>query len=272
MNRKSLLYESKVEYGGWTINHVQGCSHGCTYPCYAMMIARRTGRVKTYEEWCRPQIVNNALKLLDDELRRFGHKIDSVHLCFTTDPFMFDAEAGAPNKDVVGLTTAIIQRLNADGIRVTTLTKGIYPEAFVRLAATLSRDNQYGISLVSLNEDFRRRWEPGAAPVALRMESLRLLADAGHSTWVSMEPYPTPQIDPPSAAVDEILEAVGFADKIVFGKWNYSKLANSDPDGQQHYKDCARTIADWCDERVKTLHIKKGTPLSERYSADVLAL
>lgn len=28
MERKSLLYKTGVEYGDYTINHVQGCSHG----------------------------------------------------------------------------------------------------------------------------------------------------------------------------------------------------------------------------------------------------
>jgi len=93
MKRKSLLYQSKVEYGGWTINQVLGCTHGCKYPCYALSLAKRTGRVKTYDDWCHPEFVENALELLDDELRRLRGKIDSVHLCFTTDPFMWDAAA-----------------------------------------------------------------------------------------------------------------------------------------------------------------------------------
>ena len=66
--RKSLLYKSKVEYSDYTVNHVVGCSHGCKYPCYAMMLAKRFGRVKDYEDWCHPVLVKNALELLDNEL------------------------------------------------------------------------------------------------------------------------------------------------------------------------------------------------------------
>lgn len=58
-----MLYESKVEYEGLTINHVQACGHGCTYPCYAMMLMKRTGRVESYADWCRPPVVDNALEL-----------------------------------------------------------------------------------------------------------------------------------------------------------------------------------------------------------------
>ena len=32
ITRKSLLYKTGVEYGNWTINHVEGCMHGCKFP------------------------------------------------------------------------------------------------------------------------------------------------------------------------------------------------------------------------------------------------
>ena len=37
IERKTLLYKTGVEYGDYTINHLQGCSHGCRYPCYAFL-------------------------------------------------------------------------------------------------------------------------------------------------------------------------------------------------------------------------------------------
>ena len=37
IQRKSLIYKTNVEYGDYTINHVQGCGHGCKYPCYASL-------------------------------------------------------------------------------------------------------------------------------------------------------------------------------------------------------------------------------------------
>ena len=50
IERKSLLYKTDVEYGDYTINHVQGCSHGCLYPCYAYMMAKRFGKIKDGSE------------------------------------------------------------------------------------------------------------------------------------------------------------------------------------------------------------------------------
>lgn len=51
MERKRMLYKSKVEYmsgdGIYTMNHILGCSHGCKYPCYAFTAAKRYGQVET---------------------------------------------------------------------------------------------------------------------------------------------------------------------------------------------------------------------------------
>lgn len=80
--RRSLIYKTKVEYGDYTMNHIQGCSHGCKYPCYAYLLKKRFGVIKSYEEWCEPAIVENTLELLDKELPRFKEKIQMLHLCF----------------------------------------------------------------------------------------------------------------------------------------------------------------------------------------------
>ena len=69
IERKSMLYKTGVEYGDYTMNHVQGCSHGCKYPCYAFLMAKRFGRVHTYEDWCTPVLVSNTLELLDKKSR-----------------------------------------------------------------------------------------------------------------------------------------------------------------------------------------------------------
>lgn len=102
IKRKSMLYKTGVEYGDYTLNHVLGCAHGCKYPCYAMQMSKRFGKVKTYEEWCIPKLAENALELLDKELPKLKNKIQSVHLCFTTDPFMYGYdEIGKMSIDII---------------------------------------------------------------------------------------------------------------------------------------------------------------------------
>ena len=52
------------------------------------MIGRVFGQVKGYETWVEPCLVSNTLDLLDKEIPRLKDKIESVQLCFTTDPFI----------------------------------------------------------------------------------------------------------------------------------------------------------------------------------------
>jgi hypothetical protein len=94
IKRKSLLYRSGVEYGDFCINHVEGCSHGCLYPCYAMMLKKRAGVISNYADWRKPKL---------------------------TDPFMYGHD------EVEKLSIEIIRRLNSNNITCTLLTKGIYP-------------------------------------------------------------------------------------------------------------------------------------------------
>ena len=75
IKRKSLLYKTKVEYGDYTINHISGCSHGCKFPCYAMMLSKRFGRHKSYEDWCKPKLVENSIEILKKEIPKYKDKI-----------------------------------------------------------------------------------------------------------------------------------------------------------------------------------------------------
>ena len=175
IERKSMLYQTGVEYGDYTMNHVQGCAHGCKYPCYAFLMKKRFGQIKDYESWLEPVLVSNTLELLDKEIPRLRDKIQSVQLCFTTDPFM----EGYP--EVSQMSIAAIRKLNDAGIKCTTLTKGLLP---IELAE-LSPENEYGITLITLDEVYREQMEPGAASCADRLAALRALHDAGCKTWVS---------------------------------------------------------------------------------------
>jgi DNA repair photolyase len=247
IQRKSLIYKTNVEYGDYTINHIQGCSHGCKYPCYAYMMKKRFGKIKTYEDWIKPAIVENTLELLDLEIPKFKDKITTLHLCFTTDPFMYGYD------DIKALSLSVIRKLNDAGIKCSVLTKGLLPIELKEY----SKDNEYGITLVSLNEDYRKRIEPGAAPYKQRLSSLRALHDAGFKTWVSIEPYPTPNIIEQN--LDDILEAISFTDKIIFGRTNYSKEITAFKQHKEFYNEQAEIVIKFCKSKNIDYLIKDGT-------------
>jgi len=245
--RKSLLYKTGVEYGDYTLNHVQGCSHGCLYPCYAYMMAKRFGRVKNIHEWMRPKLVSNSVELLKNELPRLKDKIKSVHLCFTTDPFMYGYT------EVCDKSIELIRIINSYNIPCTALTKGVLPNEL----ATTSKINSYGITLISLDENYRREYEPYSAPYIERINSLKYLHDKGYKTWVSIEPYPTPNII--EQDISDILNQISFVDKIIFGRLNYNKKVREYPGYQDYYDDLSEMVVDYCIQHNKEYHIKEGT-------------
>ena len=249
MIRKSMLYQTKVEYGDYTMNHVQGCAHGCKYPCYAMMMAKRFGKVASYEEWCQPVLVSNTLELLDKELPRLKDKISNVQLCFTTDSFMYGYD------DICEMSKKAILRINREGIPCVVLSKGVLPADLA--SPGFSKENVYGITLVSLDEHYREEYEPGAAPYEERIAALKTLHKAGCKTWVSMEPYPTPNIVEQDLA--SILEVVSFADRIIFGRTNYNKVVSAFPNSKAWYNDRVLEVVSFCEGRGIDWYVKRGT-------------
>ena len=247
MERKSMLYKTGVEYGDYTMNHVLGCAHGCKYPCYAFLQKRRFGQISTYEAWLEPYLVSNTLEILNREIPRLKSKIMSVQLCFTTDPFMYEYE------EIEQISLAAISKLNEAGIKCTVLTKGLLPVELTEY----SKENEYGITLISLDENYRNAVEPGAAPYRERLASLRTLHNSGCKTWVSIEPYPTPNLIEQDIAT--VLDAISFTDKIIFGRTNYSKEISAYKNHRAFFDEQAKKVITFCTERNIQFHIKDGT-------------
>jgi len=204
------------------------------------------GKIKDYKTWTQPKIVENALELLDKEISRLKEKIKWVHFCFSTDPFI------CGQKEVADLTLEMIVRLNNEDIRCTVLTKGIYPEELA--TEKYSRANEYGITLVLLDPEFQKTFEPGASPLDKRLESLKHLHEQGLKTWVSIEPYPTPNIF--KQDFNKLLEKVKFVDKIIFGSWNYDKRVSEYKGRKEFYLNCSETLKKFCEKNGIEFHVK----------------
>ena len=146
-----------------------------------------------------------------------------------------------------------IKKLNGAGIKCTVLTKGILP---IELAE-FSKENEYGVTLITTNEAFRERMEPGAAPWERRLAALRALHDAGYKTWVSIEPFPTPNIGRQDLRV--LLEEVHFVDRIIFGRMNYNTEVTAFAQYKQFFNEKATEVITFCNEQGISCHIKNGT-------------
>ena len=167
ITRKTLIYKTEVEYGDYTMNHVLGCSHGCLYPCYAFLQKKRFGEVKSYEDWCEPALVINTLDLLEEELPKYKHRIQMLHLCFTTDPFMYQYP------EIQKLSLEAIAKINSYGVKCSVLTKGLLP---IELAS-YSKENEYGIPSIATHtyrvptDILEKRLEDGHLPLTVYMIS-----------------------------------------------------------------------------------------------------
>lgn len=220
------------------------------------MLKKRCGIIREYKDWLQPKIVANALELLEKEIPKHKHKIKFVHLCFSTDPFMYQ------QPEVIDLTLKIIARLNQDNIRCTVLTKGLYPKDLLD-TEKYGINNEYGITFVSLDKKFKQKFEPFSPLPINRVKMLKKLHDKGLKTWVSMEPYPTPNLA--NQSLLGILNKVSFVDKIIFGKFNYNAKSYQFKENKEFYDECAETVTKFCRERKINCHIKFGTRTKKKY-------
>ena len=227
--------------------------------CVSILILRHKGAPRNRYRCGSLNGTVSAIELLKSEIPKYIDKINFVHLCFTTDPFMHN------QADCINLSLDLLKILNEEGIKCTALTKGILPGELTQF----SKNNEYGITLVSVDEDFRSKYEPFTASYSERIRSLYHLHKNGFKTWISMEPYPTPNIV--NQNLDDILDSISFVDKVIFGRLNYNTQVTQYPEYQQFYNDLCIQIIDFCNKEGKEFHIKKGTLKSLKSVCNSLA-
>ena len=89
------------------------------------------------------------------------------------------------------------------------------------------------------------------------MAALKYLHNKGFKTWVSVEPYPTPNII--EQDIKKILKKLVFVDKIIFGRTNYNKNVTSYKEHKIFYNKQASIVIKFCEKNNIQYHIKKGT-------------
>lgn len=177
----NVIYEPKgraEEYAPHAVNLYVGCSHGCKY-CYAPAVVRR-----------KPEDFHKGVKPRKDILQKLESAAANtethgqVLLCFTSDPYQ-------PAELEYRVTRQAITILCEAGHKVTVLTKN-GPNALQDLDLFKKHGVTFATTMVFAGEDAIRHWEPGAPPLADRVNALRTFHDEGIDTWVSLEPviYP----------------------------------------------------------------------------------
>jgi len=172
---KSILSKSGIPGVDYALNPYVGCAHGCVY-CYAVFMKRFTGHD---EEWGTfVDIKVNAPTVLARQLRRA--KPGNISLGTVTDAYQ-------PLERKYGITRACLEALLFDPHPISILTKSALVLRDLELIKKL-KEVEVAFSITTLDEQIRRRFEPGASPVAARLEALRAFSQAGVPTWAFCGP------------------------------------------------------------------------------------
>jgi DNA repair photolyase len=210
-------------------NVAMGCSNKCLY-CYGDTSNRRWDNMKGVR---LPK--EKPLELVKKQIES-GMKPEGVFLSFMTDPYIKENKQN---------TDELIEYLLRKEIKIATLSKVNLP--------TYNTTIRRGMTIVSPDDAFSKRFEPNAPSISHRIELLKLAHDYGAYTWVSLEPYPTSDIWIQN--LQDLLDDIDFVDFIIFGKWNYDIRANN----PAFYKKTVAEFRKFCEERGIRHHIKSET-------------
>jgi len=229
----------------YACNVASGCSNACLY-CY---VPRYTYRY--VPKLSHPNRDNLEVKLpkkppaelVKHQLERyykFHWGVEGVFLCFLTDPFLPECQRN---------TEQLINLLIHDyDVKVATLSK---------LDVPMDRAVRKGMTLVSSDDDFWKQYEPNTLYPLNRLLTLKTCKrEFDDYVWVSMEPYPPSAIY--KQRIQDLLEELNFVDLIVFGKWNYSKLASTEQ-ARLEYAENVQVLEDFCKSNNIRVHVKSDT-------------
>lgn len=197
------------EYAPLSTNPYRGCGHKCAY-CYVPNVLRMA-RVE-FDAGAVPR--HDFVRQLTREAEKYRALgvTEQVMLSFTTDPYH-------PGDN--SLTRETLRVLIDHGLGMCTLTKGA-GRALRDLDLFRPTRDAFASTLTSLDADFSRQWERGAALPADRIETLRRFHEAGIFTWVSLEPVLDTE-----ATLQIIRETHRFVDLFKVGRVNYVGLTKT---------------------------------------------
>ena len=208
----SYIYAPKGqagEYAPLAANPYRGCGHSCSY-CYVPLVLKMKRPEFDAGAVARPNYLHHLAK--DAKKYQDEGITEQVMLSFTTDVYSpFDRS----------LTRPTIEILRAYGLGFCVLTKG-GTRALADIDLYRPDRDAFASTLTSLDEEFSRKWERGAAPPADRIEALKAFHAAGIFTWVSLEP--TLDVDSSLKIIEATHE---FVDLFKIGRVNYLPMTKT---------------------------------------------
>ena len=185
----------------WSLNPYSGCAHRCTF-CYVRAFEARAERPSDERYGRSIRVKPNIAEVLRRELGRPSWKRESVAIGAATDPYQ-------PAEGRFRLTRACIRELGAARTPFSLITRGpmVRRDIDVLVEAATRTKVHVSFSVPTLDERIWRTTEPGTAPPRRRLETVRLLVDAGIDTGVALAPILPGLSDDPALLAEVVREA-----------------------------------------------------------------
>ncbi len=168
----TALSETSLPGLAYALNPYRGCSIGCVY-CYSPAVLREQ------RPWGRfVDVKRNIPAVLAKELKRRARGV--VGIGTVTDGYQ-------PLEARYHLTRYCLEQLARFDFPVSVQTKSSLVLKDVDALRRI-RDAEVGVTITTLAEDHRRRFEPFASPSERRVDTLRRLNAAGVRTWAFVGP------------------------------------------------------------------------------------
>lgn len=168
----------KVPYG-WDLNVYRGCSHACRY-CYAIYSHAYLNSDGFYDDI---HVKTNIVEQLERELSSPGWKREVVNIGGVTDSYQKAEETYQLMPQILKLlikykTPAIISTKSTLVLRDYDLINELSRITYINIAATIT----------TVNEDLRKKIEPGGAPSAERFAMLKQFRQTNASIGLHVMP------------------------------------------------------------------------------------
>jgi DNA repair photolyase len=233
----SYIYAPKgqaLEYAALATNPYRGCGHACAY-CYVPNILKMDRREFNAGAKNRDGYLSGLLK--DAKKYKEAGITEQVMISFTSDPY---------HPDDTEMTRKAIGNLHLYQMGVSILTKG-GTRALRDIELLNAKTDCFGSTLTSLDDNFSRKWESGAALPMDRIEALKRYHEKGFFTWVSLEPT----IDCDSS-LEIVRRTHEFVDLFKIGRVNYLPITKT-----TDWKDYTLRMIDLCQSLGVKHYIKK---------------
>jgi DNA repair photolyase len=181
-----------------SINPYRGCEHGCIY-CFARPTHAYLGLSPGLDFESRIFVKEDAPDLLRAELARPSYQCRTIALGSNTDPYQ-------PAEKKYRVTRGVLEVLRELRHPVSIVTKSVLVARDIDILAEMAtmRIASVAISLTTLDRKLARAMEPRAATPQRRLDTMRVLADAGIPVAVLASPM-IPALN--DSELDAILEA-----------------------------------------------------------------